>query len=179
MNSVSVLFARSDSCYFDLVADVWCARRDARLYVGPQPVVAHPPCRAWGRFSKVAAPRPDEAALGLFAAEAVRRWGGVLEHPHASKLWAAALLPRPGCVDAFGGFTLLVDQGWWGHAAPKPTWLYVVGRSRASVPDLPVQLRRAGGRVSSLTRAQREATPRAFAEFLVSLAAGCYVDLVS
>jgi hypothetical protein len=30
MHKVSVLFARSDSCYFDLVFDVWDAVRDAR-----------------------------------------------------------------------------------------------------------------------------------------------------
>lgn len=177
-SDVSVFFARSDSCYFDLVADVWDLARDARCYPGSLPVVAHPPCRGWGRLSHLAKPRPDEKALGLFAVDMVRRYGGVLEHPHASKLWAAAGLPRPGFTDQFGGFTILVDQGWWGHPAPKPTWLYWCGCRRVDLGELPVQLRRAAGRVVDLSDDEREATPPLFAEWLLDRAARCYVDLV-
>jgi hypothetical protein len=171
MLAVSVLFARSDSCYFNLVADVWDADRDARNYAGTNPVVCHPPCRAWGRLRHWAKPRPDEKALALFAVEQVRRCGGVLEHPWGSTLWPAAQLPLPGhAPDAFGGWTLLVEQGWWGHPAPKPTYLYIVGLTRDQVGDLPVQLRRAAGRTLDLSPADRERTPPAFARFLVDLA---------
>ena len=171
--NVSVLFARSDSCYFDLVGDVWDAQRDARNYSGSNPVVCHPPCRGWGRLRHWAKPRPDEKALALFAVEQVRRCGGVLEHPWGSTLWHAANLPHPGKVDAWGGWTLLVDQGWWGHAAPKPTYLYIVGCIRENVGELPVQLHRAEGRTLKLSPADRERTPPAFARFLVQLAAKC------
>lgn len=171
---VSVLFARFDSCYFDLVADVWDAERDARNYSGVNPVVAHPPCRAWGRLSHLAKPRHDEKALGLFAVKTIRRVGGVLEHPHASKLWSAAALPLPGQVDAWGGYTILVDQGWFGHPAPKPTWLYICGVERDKLPPVPVQLHRAGGRTLDLMPAEREKTPVEFAKFLL-LAAGTAV----
>lgn len=167
---VSVLFARSDSCYTELACDVWDIGRDARNFSGCGPVIAHPPCRAWGRFSRVAKPRHDEAALGLFAVDAVRRCGGVLEHPHASKLWAAAGLPKPGFFDDWGGFTLLVDQGWWGHPAPKPTWLYFCGVDKALLPAIPVQLHRAGGRVSDFSTARRESTPVGLALWLVGVA---------
>lgn len=170
---VSVLFARSDSCYFDLVGDVWDAERDARGYTGSNPVVCHPPCRGWGRLRHWAKPRPDEKALALFAVEQVRRCGGVLEHPWGSTLWHAAGLPHPGKVDAWGGWTLLVDQGWWGHAAPKPTYLYIVGCSREDIGELPVQLQRAEGRTLKLSPADRERTPPRFAQFLVSIAAKC------
>jgi len=173
--AVSVLFARSDSCYFDLVDDVWDAKRDARGYTGSNPVVCHPPCRGWGRLRHFAKPRPDEKALALFAVEQIRRVGGVLEHPWGSTLWHAADLPHPGKVDAFGGWTLLVDQGWWGHPAPKPTYLYIVGCSREDLGELPVQLHRAAGRTMKLSPAEREATPPAFARFLVALAAKCQV----
>ena len=174
--SVSVLFARSDSCYFDLVADVWDAARDARGYSGSNPVVCHPPCRAWGRLRHLAKPRPGEAELALFAVDQVRRVGGVLEHPLGSSLWGHCQLPRPGMSpDVHGGWTLLVDQGWWGHPAPKPTYLYIVGLSRADLGDLPVQLRRAAGRTLDLSPADRERTPPAFAEFLVALASRCSV----
>lgn len=173
--SVAALFVRSDSCYFDLAhVDCWDVTRDARSYTEPGPVVAHPPCRGWGRLSHLAKPRADELALALFAVDTVRRVGGVLEHPHGSKLWAARQLPRPGALpDDFGGWTLLVDQGWWGHPAPKPTWLYIVGCSRDDVGDLPVQLRRAAGRTMALSPADRERTPPLFAEFLVGIARKC------
>ncbi len=170
---VSVLFARSDSCYFELVADVWDIKRDARGYAGINPVVCHPPCRGWGRLRHWAKPRPDEKALAIFAVEQVRRCGGVLEHPWGSTLWHAADLPHPGKVDAWGGWTLLVDQGWWGHAAPKPTYVYIVGCSREDVGDLPVQLQRAPGRTLKLSPAERESTPLPFARFLVGIAAKC------
>lgn len=170
MTAPSVLFARSDSCYFDLVADVWDEHRDARCYTGSGPVIAHPPCRAWGRLRHFAKPAPHEKALALFAVDQVRRVGGVLEHPWGSSLWPAAGLPAPGFFDAWGGFTLLVDQGWWGHKAPKPTYLYVVGVARDRVPMMPVQLQRAAGRTLRLDRAQREATPIEFARWLVDLA---------
>lgn len=172
---VAALFVRTDSCYRELRGvDCWDVGRDARSYSGPGPVIAHPPCRAWGRLRHWAKPRPDEKALALFAVDTVRRCGGVLEHPHGSTLWGAKQLPLPGhAPDAWGGWTLLVDQGWWGHAAPKPTYLYIVGCTRADVGELPVQLRRAAGRTLDLSPADRERTPPAFARFLVDVASKC------
>jgi len=100
--SVAALFVRRDSVYFDL-CDAWDSTRDATEYPGPFPVVAHPPCRGWGRLSQRAHVRPGELECGVVAAAMVRTFGGVLEHPFASKLWAACGLPRPGAaVDSFG-----------------------------------------------------------------------------
>lgn len=176
----SVLFARSDSCYFELAVDVWDIRRDARNYSGVNPVIAHPPCRGWGRLRHLAKPRHDEKALALFAVDQVRRCGGVLEHPMGSSLWSAAGLPLPGHRDSFGGWTLLVDQGWFGHPSPKPTYLYIVGCERADIGDLPVQLHRAAGRTVALSPAEREKTPIVFARFLVRVASMCsYIDLAA
>jgi hypothetical protein len=175
MSQVSVLFVRSDSCYFGLGVDCWDFTRDARGYVGPGPVVCHPPCRGWGRLRHWAKPRPDEKALALFAVDCVRCYGGVLEHPYGSTLWAAAGLPKPGHVDEWGGWTLVVDQGWWGHAAPKPTYLYIVGCARADLAPMPVSAVRAPGRTLALSPADRERTPPAFAAWLVGLAASCAV----
>lgn len=171
---VSVLFARSDSCYMQLVGDVWDFARDARGYAGENPVIAHPPCRGWGRLSHLSIATEDEKALGLFAVLQVRRCGGVLEHPWSSKLWRAAGLPTPDQgFDAWGGFTLLLDQGWFGHAAPKPTWIYVCGCDRRDVPAFPVKVKRATGRTLGLPVAQREATPIDFARFLIKVAGRC------
>jgi hypothetical protein len=176
VHKVSALFVRADSIYADLLFDVWDEARDARNYAGPWPVVAHPPCRAWGRLRQFAKPHPDEKQLALRAVELVRRYGGVLEHPFGSSLWGAAGLPVPGQFDAYGGWTVLVDQGWWGHHAPKPTWLYVVGLPRHHLDGLPVESLRRAGRTLSMTKADRERTPRLFAEFLVRLASRCYVN---
>jgi hypothetical protein len=50
--TVAVLFARSDSHYKALPGvDVWDSERDARKWLGGSPVVAHPPCRAWGALA--------------------------------------------------------------------------------------------------------------------------------
>lgn len=172
---VSVLFARRDSCYFELGADVWNEPRDARNFTGDSAVIAHPPCRGWGRLSWCSVATQEEKNLGLFAVEQVRRCGGVLEHPWASKLFKAAGLPRP-CdgLDAWGGFTILIDQGWFGHAAPKPTWLYICGVDRRDVPAMPsINPARAKGRTLKLPVAQREATPPELAKWLLLLAARC------
>lgn len=91
------------------------------------PVVAHPPCRAWGRLRTFANPRPDERNLARLSVALVREFGGVLEHPAGSTLWTAQRLPRPGGRDSFGGWTLAAPQKWWGHKAEKDSWFYVVG----------------------------------------------------
>jgi hypothetical protein len=105
--TVAVLFARADSHYKALPGvDVWDIERDALKWPGGHPVVAHPPCRAWGKLYYFAKPRPGEKDLALFAVKQIRRYGGVLEHPKDSKLWPAAGLPHPGHIDEFGGLDL-------------------------------------------------------------------------
>ena len=175
---VSVLFARADSCYKHLVDDVWDIDRDARGYAGENPVICHPPCRAWGRLRNWAKPRHDEKALALFAVEQVRRCGGVLEHPWGSTLWGAAGLPKPGLTDEWGGWTLVVDQGWFGHEAPKPTYLYIVGVDREWIGDFQVPVTRAKGRTLQMSPADRERTPIDFARFLIGVAEVCEKPLL-
>lgn len=191
MSTVAVLFARGDSNYKALPGcDVWDAERDARRWPGGAAVVAHPPCRAWGRLRHFAKPRPDEKALALFAVDQVRRWGGVLEHPANSTLWAEAGLPVPGQRDEFGGWTLPVVQSWWGHKAEKATWFYIVGVEPGEIPALPLVLGEAshviaqcktladGSRVTKghpkwrpeVTKAEREHTPAPLCVWLVDLA---------
>ncbi|MBR7780236.1 hypothetical protein KDM88_17130 [Undibacterium sp. BYS50W] len=175
---VAVLFARSDSVYKSLPGcDVFDVSRDARNFSGGCPVVAHPPCRAWGRLSHFAKPRHDEKELALFSVEMVRRWGGVLEHPTGSKLWAAANLPLPGHRDQFGGFTFPIFQHWFGHRAEKSTLLYICGPSPVQLPEIPLSLEypqfvvqsRLPGR-KHISKAEREHTPIELAKWLVSVA---------
>lgn len=193
--TVAVLFARADSCYKALPGvEVFDAERDARTYDGPWPVVAHPPCRAWGRLKHMANPRPDEKNLARLAVALVRAFGGVLEHPCASQLWQDQKLPAPGQRDAYGGWTLGITQHWWGHRATKKTLLYIVGCEPAEIPPMPaLQLGEGthvvaqdvrlpdGSRIPKgdprkrpqVTHAEREHTPPALAQWLVELAARC------
>lgn len=174
MSAVAVLFARPDSVYKQIeLADVWDIHRDVRNYRGNAPVVAHPPCRAWGRLRHMANPRHDERDLAHFAVSAVRSFGGVLEHPAGSTLWAEAGLALPGTRDAHGGFTMPIRQHWFGHRADKNTWLYVVGCEPRHVPAFPLVLGRAASVVESLGRAAREHTPHELATWLCDLARRC------
>jgi len=186
---VAVLFAREDSVYKKLPqCEVYDMARDARTYDGPHPVVAHPPCRAWGRLRHMASPRPDERNLARLAVALVREFGGVLEHPAASTLWPAQRLPEPGQRDGFGGWTLPITQHAWGHRAEKATRLYIVGCEPRDIPDMPLKLgdapavcgtsgrRRDGSRNidrPEISKAEREHTPPELARWLVELAARC------
>lgn len=183
MEAVSILFARRDSIYKELAGcDVWDIDRDARTFDGPGPVVAHPPCRAWGRLRAFANPRPDERNLGRLAVALVREFSGVLEHPAGSTLWASQQLPLPGRRDQFGGWTLQAPQKWWGHKAEKETWFYIIGCDPCDIPALPIILGEASHVIQSrkrhdhrphVTKAEREGTPPELAKWLVELARRC------
>lgn len=189
---VAALFVRADSIYKTLDGvDAYDAVRDALTWQGGCPVVAHPPCRAWGKLRALAKPRPGERELALWAVEQVRRFGGVLEHPAFSTLWQAAGLPRPeDGPDAFGGWTLAISQHWWGHKAEKLTWLYIVGVPPSGLPAIPFCFgdgthvitqppKPKGGRRKvkgdpgwrpEVTKAEREHTPPVLAQWLVEVA---------
>jgi hypothetical protein len=51
--TVAALLVEADGVYANLPGvDCWDEARDARLYDGPYPVVAHPPCQRWCRFAE-------------------------------------------------------------------------------------------------------------------------------
>jgi hypothetical protein len=181
MKKIAVLFARKDSIYKSIGdLDVFDIHRDARNFNDSCPVIAHPPCRGWGRLSHMAKPRPDELSLAHFAVLKVRENGGVLEHPEFSKLWLAAKLPLPGSIDEFGGFTLPLPQFWFGHLARKNTWLYIVGIAQRDLPNIPLVLgesryvvssskRNCNGAKKEIPKKMREETPVSMALWLVKL----------
>lgn len=186
---IAILFARADSNYkSNPDCDVWGIERDARRWPGGCPVIAHPPCRAWGQLRHMANPRPDEKELALWAVKQVQKNGGILEHPARSTLWTAANLPAPGTRDGWGGWTLPIVQSWWGHRAEKKTFLYIVGCEPKDTPPMPLILgaapciigtsgrRKDGKRLNyrpEVTKAEREHTPPLLAEWLVELAKKC------
>lgn len=194
LDTVAVLFARSDSIYKGLPGcDVYDVERNALSYQGPYPVVAHPPCRTWGTLSHLFEHPPGERSLAPWAVEQVRRFGGVLEHPAKSRLWPELGLPEIGRRDAFGGWTLAIHQSDFGHRAQKKTRLYIVGCDPLDVPPLPIFLGKPthvisqnrtlpGGRRlrkgmpgwrPDCTEAEQEHTPPKLADWLVEVARRC------
>ena len=144
---IAALYVETGGCYYGQpwAVDCWDETRDARLYAGPWPVVAHPPCQRWGKYWHGSTRKPHQFKLGddggCFAAAlaSARHYGGVIEHPQDSHAWAAFGLAKPpragGWVkaDEHGGWTCRVEQGFYGHLSRKPTWLYAC---RAWLPGL-------------------------------------------
>jgi hypothetical protein len=197
---IPVLFAHRKSIYKSFAhADCWDMERNALLWPGGSPCVAHPPCRAWGQLRQFAKPRLGEKELAIWAIDQINKYGGVLEHPSGSSLWPHLSLPRPDDHSlAYRGFfnkvprwTLAVEQSWWGHKASKATWLYIIGCAPHEIPALPAQEDRpapthvidsshafkklAAGSIKHLPKSQREHTPIAFAAWLLELAKRCKV----
>jgi hypothetical protein len=142
---------------------------------------------------------------GCFAAAlaSVRRWGGVLEHPAYSNAWRTFGILRPphygGWIraDFEGGWSCHVEQAHYGHIARKATWLYARGVDLPSLrwgpaeqrlPQVALErygyekARRTGvmAYVGGKNRTRiREATPPAFRDLLLSIAATARPELRS
>ena len=137
--TVAALYVETGGVYYGLDdVDPWDETRDARLYDGPYPVVAHPPCARWCAIAHLVESRygyrvGDDGGTFAAALDAVRRFGGVLEHPAYSRAWSTYELPRPN--GRHGWHHSLFDDGWvteidqhaYGCPARKRTWLYYVG----------------------------------------------------
>ncbi|MCC6480308.1 MAG: hypothetical protein IT552_14015 [Sphingomonadaceae bacterium] len=202
---IAALYVETNGAYFNIEGvDPWDERRDARRYQGPWPTVAHPPCQRWGKLwagqplwikrTGERKTKGDDGGCFKAALAAVRKWGGVLEHPWGSHAWAHFGLNTPSrqggwiAADFFGGWTCCVEQGRYGHYARKPTLLYAVG---VDLPELDwgkseprldpavvarMGLKRAkrlgevGGRGGGTNSTPRIHTPPAFRDLLISIA---------
>jgi hypothetical protein len=181
--AVSALFVRHDSIYKQLGIDCWDAERDARNFNQDNPVITHPPCRSWGKLRAFAKPVEGEKELAFLALRLVRLNGGILEHPRGSQLFPK-YLPLPGEYDDFGGFTILINQHWYGHKAEKQTYLYICGCPFRQLPPIPLSFdaiecvigsstgkNRTGK--TELSKADRERTPLNLALWLIHTARLC------
>lgn len=197
---IAALYVETSGVYSGLPdVEVWDEPRDARKYAGPYPVVAHPPCARWGRYwggAPAQLPRlklGDDGGCFAAAVTAVRRWGGILEHPEGTHAWRHFGIncpPRDGRWMPAGlgdrGYTCCIEQGHYGHDARKATWLYAVG---CDLPELTWGPSNAHGRFEDsyhsaeerrraiktgacqrLSHRQRLATPPAFRDLLLSIA---------
>lgn len=144
--TIAALFVAKRGCYIGLPdVDPWTEDRDARLYAGPWPVVAHPPCSTWCRLAGLVEARwgkkkGDDGGCFASALESVRRWGGVLEHPAHTDAWVAYGLPEPSrrgwTRTLCGGWVCYVEQHRYGHPAKKGTWLYCVLPAGVTPPSM-------------------------------------------
>jgi len=193
--SVAILFCDPKGIYSTIPGcDLWDEKRDARTYAGPWPVVAHPPCQLWGPFAAINYKRwggehnspGNDGGCFTGALTAIKKWGGVLEHPANSRAWMPHLLPKPegiGWRAAYPGeWVCEVWQSAYGHRANKRTWLYYCGNH----PPADMNWSRAVGTHQIGFHDQRgkernkptisgkaaSATPLAFAEALIALARG-------
>lgn len=197
---IAALYVQTGGCYFGLPnVDPWDEARDARTYAGPWPVVAHPPCERWGRYwnggpsARVKRTLGDDEGCFSAALQAVKTWGGILEHPEGSHAWrrfGISIPPRQGgwiTADWFRGWTCCVEQGAYGHRARKATWLFAFG---VELPTLAwgrapgdfvrldegfhsIEERRRAiktGACQRLSANQRKATPIPFRDLLISIA---------
>lgn len=212
---IAALYVETDGAYFNLPGvDPWDRERDARSYAGPHVVVAHPPCERWGHFwyggimrhkNGTRFKKGDDGGCFAAAVAAVRRFGGVLEHPRNTSAWAHFGIARPpvegGWVrgDAHG-WTCCVFQGSYGHLALKPTWLYYVGpgvppalkwgkpagefrpisaRSFRSKADRDAAIAQGWEHTPRLSKKERAATPTAFRDLLLGLARSAGPDEIA
>lgn len=210
--SVAALYVEEGGCYYGLPdVDPWPESRDARLYAGPHPVVAHSPCQRWGKLwagqplfikrTGIRKMKGDDGGCFRAALEAVRKWGGIIEHPWGSHAWPHFGIPVPprdggwistGLLD--GGWTCCVEQGRYGHYARKPTLLLAYG---CDLPELdwgigpsrldPAVIERMGlarakrlGEVGSrgggTDSSPRIGTPIPFRDLLLSIARSAYAQ---
>ena len=203
---IAALYVQKNGSYYGLPGvDPWDETRDARRYPGPHPIVAHPPCQRWGKMwagqplhiartgeRKV---KGDDGGCFNAALAAVRKWGGVIEHPWGSHAWphfGLIVPPRDGgwvVADFDGGWTCCIEQGRYGHYARKPTLLYAckvdlpsldwgIGESRLDPAVIErMGLKRAkrlgevGARGGGTDSTPRIHTPVEFRDLLISIAA--------
>lgn len=189
---VAALYVETGGAYFGLPnVDPWDEPRDARGYDGPWPVVAHPPCDRWHLLSAVNHKRwgytiNEDGGCFAAALEAVRKWGGVLEHPAESRAFKHHRIPEPSGdgwqLTLDGDWVTEVNQAAYGHRARKRTWLLYRGEQ----PPPPLDWRDVKGshRVGfgfpadtdrPLPRIKQDeamATPPAFRDLLLEIARG-------
>jgi hypothetical protein len=187
---VAALYVQTGGCYFSLpYVDPWDEARDARLYDGPYPVVAHPPCARWCQLAPVNQARyglaiGDDGGCFAAALSAVRRFGGILEHPAVSIAWRTFGLAKPPKAgwrrSPCGGYVAQVEQRNYGHPARKATWLYAFGTDlpqlkwgKGPAPEAWISADRPRsqlGHVRQLQKQEASASPPEFRDLLLSIA---------
>lgn len=190
---IAALFVQPSGAYFGIPGvNLWDVTRDARGYLGPSPVVAHPPCSRWCKpLAKVNQTRyghmiGDDGGCFESALSSVLAYGGVLEHPANSYAWDKEyfdlLKPERGCWKTLDGeyWVTEVSQSAYGHKARKKTWLLYCSPYHFEPPavdwsdpkgtHLTSWLQRTSRKAPRITKREADKTPPAFRDLLISLA---------
>lgn len=190
------LFVQPDGCYSNMDnIDSWDEQRDARLYSGSHPVIAHPPCQRWGKMANVNYARwggehnkpGNDGGCFESALSSVNKYGGILEHPAQTYAWPEYGLSKPErgkWIKSGIGWVCEVWQSAYGHRANKATWLYYVGEKKPYSLDwsrikgthqIGFQDQRGKARNKpTLTKKEANATPIKFRDLLIDLAKYSY-----
>ena len=162
---IAALYVESRGVYAGLPdVDLWDRDRDARTYAGPWPVVAHPPGARWGRSwggNPTQQPRlvlgDDEGCFAAALLDAVRRHGGVLEHPEASPAWTGLRTPH---ATESRRVVVTAWQGEWTCCVEKDTTGTAPARPQGGTQWAASCLAPAGGRAQRPVRLRMETTPQ-------------------
>lgn len=187
--TIAVLFADREGIYSQLGnTDLWDIERDARSYKGPHSVVCHPPCHLWTNLAYVNFKRyggernrpGNDGGCFMTALSAIRRFGGVLEHPAFTHAWKAFMLPSPveeRWIKHKGLWVCEVWQSAYGHKARKRTWLAYSEKEKPA--DMKWERHPGTHQCGwfdrtkpTLGKREASATPRNFAKALIGLAKG-------
>ena len=192
---IAALYVQAEGAYSGLPGvELWDEARDARTYAGPWPVVAHPPCQTWCKMAPVNQARygiPIGSDDGCFAAALASVCGvgaACWSIRPTSAHGVPTDLPWPPEAggwqrDSDGGWCCYVEQAHYGHRARKASWLYAIdtelpelrwgaaGHSGAWISsDRPRAVLNARG-IAQLSKREASATPPAFRDLLLSIAA--------
>jgi len=139
MEKIPILFVLPGSQYKTYpFTDCYDEERNALLFSGNDAIIAHPPCRLWGRLSHFSKAPPIERLLAIWAIIQVRKNGGILEHPAGSRLFRKMRIPLDGTTDQYGGYLISINQHWFGFQARKRIYLYILGCTRSQLPQVPL-----------------------------------------
>jgi hypothetical protein len=193
LRQITALFVATGGSYFGLPGvDPWDVEHDARLYAGPDPVVAHPPCQLWVNFAALNFKRyggehnrpGNDGGCFEAALHAVRKYGGVLEHPAGSNAWKRyGLTPPSGSgwtrADDYDDREWICEvwQSAYGHRARKRTWLLWCGGDAGEPLEMNWSREPGLAQVGwfdrikpTLSKREAMATPPAFRDALIELA---------
>jgi hypothetical protein len=189
MSKVAALYVDTKGPYSKITnVDCWDESKDARLYNGPDPVIAHPPCGRWGKMAPVNLKRwgakiGDDNGCFDAALKSVRKYGGVLEHPAQTIAWKTFGLTKPNKE----GWLKVSETEWvgevwqsdYGHKATKKTWLYFVGNKKPldfimtktkGTYQVGGGVHKNNNKLPRLPQKETHLTPINFAKYLVKIA---------